>query len=1801
MHRFFSGQAIFRLWLLLLCFSLNTVSAQIRINEIQPSNLATFLDEYQESDDWIELFNSGSSPVDLSGYAISDDSLDLRKFVFPSYSLGPQDHLLLVAADPVKTEITATWQTAVRENDTWRYRANTSAPPDTNWRNTSFNDGSWNSGTGGIGYGDGDDGTTISTTISAYSRRTFSIADTAKILDAVFHADYDDAFVAYLNGIEIARANIGVPGIRPAWNAVSASSHEAVMYQGQLPDSFHVDAATLKAALLPGNNVLAIEVHNLNSTNTDLSGRFWLSFLCNPGAGSFYSLPSWFRAPAKMYFHTGFKLSRTGETVWLSDPAGNVLDSKATGSLEADHAVARIPDGGSWCLTDQPTPDASNNASSCGSGYAGIPVFSKAAGFYASAQSLTITTTYPGGQVRYTLDGSDVTSSSPLASGPITLNDTAITVRARVFASGVLPGTTITNSYFIGVNSRLPVYSLTTDPDNLWDYNTGIYVEGPNADPNTPHWGANYWMDWEKPVTVEFFDRARQRAFRFNGGLKITGGWSRSAPQKSFEINLGDRYGLSSLDYPMESLKPWMTGWDNFILHMTGNDRSNARMRDPLMQRLLRTTFNDYVAYEPCLLFLNGGNWGVYYTRENDDHHWVKLNYGYDDDEIDLLKESYFASGIEVKRGSTDAFWKLYNYATTVSPSNPAYYDSVASMMDLQNMADYFIAETYYPNDDWMGGGNNNLKLWRPRKEGGKFRYLIYDLDFGLGLYGSVTNNMLSVARNPSPQNYNSDIFDALTQNTVFRRYFINRYADLINTIFLPSNVQQVAYMYRDTISTDMAYQFAWGSNNSDWLSNIQSMLTFASQRPSNVRGQIQSEFGLSGQVTLTLQVQPAGAGRIEISTITPTSYPWSGVYFNGNPVTITAIPNPGYSFDHWRSNTTISSNNPNRSVTYNFTSSDAITAYFNGSAAAAQVEFSEINFNSDSAWNTGDWIELRNPAAFDLDISGWKFRDDADNHTYTLPTGTVLPAGGYLVLASDLDKFASINPAVTNVIGDFGFDFNNGGEELRLFNRDDQLFGSVFYDDFAPWPVTADGAGFTLERVAGSADPNDPASWFAGCYGGSPGRAYGAPTIGLTAAGTTQLCQGATVTLTASPANATTYQWQRDGVDIPGATAVDYVASVTGVYRARVNAGGCTGLSDTLRVTVSAISSLTSTTGASRCGDGSVQLQAVSTSPIEWYDAASGGTLVGTGTSFTTPVLQTTTTYYAQAAGSCPGPLEAVTAVVNAVTADPVTQDDSRCGDGSLTLTATDTAAVRWYATASGGSVLASGYTFVTPALTSTTTYYAEAGTLCPSNRVPAVATILPLTADPVTQSDSRCGPGSVTLTATDTAQIRWYDAPVGGTLLATGSSFTTPILTATTTYYAEAGDVCPSQRIPADAIIISGAALPATQDATRCGPGTLLLTATPGDTATLYWYDAAVGGTLLSTGNTYTTPVLNTSTTYYVQAGLSCPSARIAVDAIITSNPVDPQVTGAQRCGSGTLTLAAVSSDPVSWYDAPGGNLLGTGLSFTTPSISVDITYYAQSGSGSCLSNFIPVLAQINPVSVDPVVTGGSVCGFGQVLLTASAADPMSWAATPGGAVIETGGTYLTPIIAVNTTYYVQAGTLCPSNWVAVTATVHALPSPDLGPDLLIASGDSAVLDPGAGFSGYLWSDGSTLQTLVVNSDGTYAVSVTDANGCSASDTVVVNVATAAANLTPRDLRVIAYPNPAGDHLLLLHNGLQGEVGITVYDGAGRIVLYDVPRLAAETLYRIDTGSWPSGLYRLRVEFEGKVWNLPVVIAHR
>ncbi|GAB4131728.1 MAG: hypothetical protein Fur0041_02450 [Bacteroidia bacterium] len=187
------------------------------------------------------------------------------------------------------------WETAVYENDTWRYRVPT-VEPDTNWRKITFNASTWSQGPGGFGFADGDDNTVTNQNTSVYFRITFNVPDTSKISEAVLNVDYDDGFVAYLNNIEMARANISVNG-RPAFNDFAAGSHEAQMYQGGNPDYFSIPKSFLINKLVPGTNVLAIQVHNVTANSSDLTGRVWLSFGITDNSTFFGPTPNWFVAP----------------------------------------------------------------------------------------------------------------------------------------------------------------------------------------------------------------------------------------------------------------------------------------------------------------------------------------------------------------------------------------------------------------------------------------------------------------------------------------------------------------------------------------------------------------------------------------------------------------------------------------------------------------------------------------------------------------------------------------------------------------------------------------------------------------------------------------------------------------------------------------------------------------------------------------------------------------------------------------------------------------------------------------------------------------------------------------------------------------------------------------------------------------------------------------------------------------------------------------------------------------------------------------------------------------------------------------------------------------------------------------------------------------------------------------------------------------------------------------------------------------------------------------------------------------
>lgn len=187
------------------------------------------------------------------------------------------------------------WETAVYETDTWRYLIPT-GPVSSSWNTIGFNDASWSTGQGGFGYGDGDDNTTFPQTISCFQRIAFTIADVAAIDQAILNIDYDDAFVAYLNGVEITRDNISSAG-QPTWNQSSDGLHEAQMYQGGSPLQFLISSNFVAANLVNGTNVLCVQTHNESSNSSDMSSRVFLSLGINNTSNDYGPTPPWFVPP----------------------------------------------------------------------------------------------------------------------------------------------------------------------------------------------------------------------------------------------------------------------------------------------------------------------------------------------------------------------------------------------------------------------------------------------------------------------------------------------------------------------------------------------------------------------------------------------------------------------------------------------------------------------------------------------------------------------------------------------------------------------------------------------------------------------------------------------------------------------------------------------------------------------------------------------------------------------------------------------------------------------------------------------------------------------------------------------------------------------------------------------------------------------------------------------------------------------------------------------------------------------------------------------------------------------------------------------------------------------------------------------------------------------------------------------------------------------------------------------------------------------------------------------------------------
>lgn len=673
-----------------------------------------------------------------------------------------------------------------------------------------------------------------------------------------------------------------------------------------------------------------IELHNTGISAVDLSGLYLSD---DPTTPLKWALPSEQLAADGFLVvfegndnsdghHFDFKLSHEGETIFLSDSSSTFIDSLAIPFLRADHSFGRA-DGSAFFFTE-PTPGGAN-VSTPYVGYALSPQLDKGAGFYDGPVSVTISGE-TGLTVRYSTDGSEPTASSAVLNGPVAFNSTG-TLKAKAWGDLLIPSLATVATYFINEHTDLPTISLSMDPDSMFDDTLGLYMLGPEADTVYPFWGANFWDERGIAVHFEYFNEAGHRAIDQEVELRIHGGRaSRNKPQRPLRLTARDEYGDDLIRYPFFPDRPEQDKFKRIILRNSGADWCLAHYRDGLFHQVsLHNDLDiDELGFKPSVVFINGQYWGILNIRERIDEDHLALDYGADREDLLLMEEENLSI-----QGDTVYFHDLKEFIHTHDLNDGANWAHVDSLLDIKSCMDYFALEMFAGNADWP---SNNLKYWKPSITEGKWRYLLYDMDATMSVVGWIPNDfdMFYWVFVHRAGFVHAEIFRRLMTRSEFKRGFLNRLADLMNTSLSSGEFNAESERIKGTIGGEVARHFQrWGIGIDTWHQHADELIpSFAQTRPDVMRQDIIDWYQFPNAATLGFEVFPPEAGTIRINTIEPAA-PFTGVYFNGNDIDITAMPGEGFRFDHWTYGPENDVRPTDTHLRRSFASDGTITAWF--------------------------------------------------------------------------------------------------------------------------------------------------------------------------------------------------------------------------------------------------------------------------------------------------------------------------------------------------------------------------------------------------------------------------------------------------------------------------------------------------------------------------------------------------------------------------------------------------------------------------------------------------------------------------------------------------------------------------------------------------------------------------------------------------------------------------------------------------------------------------------------------------------
>ncbi len=530
-----------------------------------------------------------------------------------------------------------------------------------------------------------------------------------------------------------------------------------------------------------------------------------------------------------------FKISADGETIILTSPEGETLDVFESGKLRIGLTSGRTGETGAQRMVFvTPTRGAENSTGY--SEFVTAPEFSISPGIYNGEINVEIIA-QDGASVYYTTDGSDPTTLSSRYSGSITVDKTCV-IRAKAYISGSVASDIATATYLIDTDHKIPIVSMTGDPDGLFSEKNGIYAAGPEGEGHGdtyPYTKSNYWKDWERAVRIEYFVDGRC-AVAFNAGTKIFGQYSRTYSQKSFAIHLRDVYGESSVTYPFfgeDNNCPEVKG---LVLRASGQDQGAARLRDAFCSQVVLSSNSELLTsdWQPVALYINGEYWGLYNLREKINEDYLDLNYGINKDNVTILKGT---SQIELA-GSMDEFRKLRRFVAQNSMYDAGNYKYVCSKIDIENYMDYIIFATFFKNNDLR-----NSRYYLDGAEGSKWRWIMFDMDMSMrsdALDGNRYSLEQILEREP--------IHKYLLRNKNYKDAFINRYAELLNTTLTPENMTAILDEMSAQIEPEIDNNAKrWGSPSySKWKSEKNFLRKVCKGRREVMKKQLKEYFNLS-------------------------------------------------------------------------------------------------------------------------------------------------------------------------------------------------------------------------------------------------------------------------------------------------------------------------------------------------------------------------------------------------------------------------------------------------------------------------------------------------------------------------------------------------------------------------------------------------------------------------------------------------------------------------------------------------------------------------------------------------------------------------------------------------------------------------------------------------------------------------------------------------------------------------------------------------------------------------------------------